>query len=262
MSKKARSVSIALATLVLLAGSTFAQEKSASDAEADANNPLANFTAFNLQNYYVPQLSELDDQNANTFWLRYAQPVGPWLLRASLPMSRVPTGPSTTTSGLGDVSAFLAYLIDTGNPAKSFGIGPQVAFPTASEDETGTGKYQLGAAAVYFDGSSKRVQWGGLLTWQTDVAGDDARSDTSLLAIQPFYFFQLGKGLYLRGAPIAVFNLETDDYHVPFGLGVGKVFPSGNTVYNIFVEPQFTLLDRGPGQPELQVLVGVNMQFK
>ena len=253
---------VALAALLLLTSSALAEDKPASSSEADANNPLANFKAFNLQNYYIPQLSELDDQNANTFWLRYAQPIGPWLLRASLPISRVPTGPSTTTSGLGDLSAFLAYLVDTGNPAKSFGIGPQISLPTASETETGTDKYQLGAAAVYFDASSKRVQWGGLLTWQTDVAGDDARPDTSVLALQPFYFFQLGNGLYLRGAPIAVFNLETSDYHVPVGLGVGKVFASGNIVYNIFIEPQFTILDRGPGQPEFQLFMGVNMQFK
>jgi hypothetical protein len=37
---------------------------------------------------------------------------------------------------------------------------------------------------------------------------------------------------------------------------------SGNTVYNFFVKPQFTILDRGPGQPELQVYMALNMQFK
>ena len=179
-----------------------------------------------------------------------------------MPINRVPTGEGTTTSGLGDLSAFLAYLVDTGNPSKSFGIGPQLSLDTATEDETGTGKYQAGFATIYFDGSSPKFQWGGLLTWQTDFAGDDDRADTSLLALQPFYFFQLGKGLYFRGAPIWVFNLETNDYHVPMALGVGKVMTSGNTVYNFFIEPQFTILDRGPGQPELQIFMALNMQFK
>lgn len=233
-------------------------------AEAQANNPLANMVAFNIQNYYYPELSGLDGQNANTFWLRYAQPLGRWLFRGSLPVSRVPTGIGTTTSGLGDLNAFFAYLINTGNPAKAFGIGPQISFPTASEDETGTGKYQAGFATVYFDGSSPQFQWGGLLTWQTDFAGDDDRSDTSLLALQPFYFWQLGNGLYLRGAPIMVFNLETNSYHVPLGLGIGKVIKSssGKTVYNFFIEPQFTILDRGIGQPEFQIYMALNMQFR
>ncbi|MCK5351793.1 hypothetical protein KAJ77_04410 [bacterium] len=230
--------------------------------EAQANNPLANFTAFNIQNYYVPNLSELDDQNANTFWLRYAQPFGRWLFRGSLPVSRVPTGPGTTTSGVGDLNAFFAYLFDTGNPARSAGLGPQVTFPTASKDETGTGKYQGGFAAVYFDSTSSFFQWGGLLTWQTDFAGDDDRADTNIAALQPFYFFQMGKGTYFRGAPIWVFDLETDNYHIPIGLGVGKVVPHGNTVFNFFIEPQVTIADSGSGQPELQIFTGLNMQFK
>ena len=50
-------------------------------------------------------------------------------------------------------------------------------------------------------------------------------------------------------APIMVFNLETNSSHVPLGLGSGKVLPSasGKTVYNFFIEPQFTILDQGPG---------------
>ncbi len=229
-------------------------------ASAAANNPLADIQAFNLHNYYVPELSGLDG-TANTFWLRYAQPLGKWLFRGSLPVSRVPAGASASTSGLGDFNAFAAFLFDTGNPAVSFGVGPQLTAPTASEDETGSGKWQGGFAAVYFNAESPRFQWGGLVTWQTDFAGDDDRSGTNLLALQPFYFLQLGKGLYIRGAPIAVFNQENDSYHVPVGLGIGQVVPTPSVVYNFFVEPQFTILSRGRAQPELQLFVGFNMQF-
>jgi len=250
--------------LVLVATAAMAANKAddKASAESDANNPLASFKAFNIQNYYVPSLSELDDQNANTFWLRYAQPLGPFLMRASLPISRVPTGSGTTTSGLGDLNANFFYLIDTGNPAVSVGVGPQVTLPTASESETGADKYQAGVSAVYFNAKSKFFQWGGLINWQTSIGGSDNEPDTDFLAIQPFYFFQLGKGLYLRGAPAFAFNLETNDYHVPVGLGIGKVVAHGDAVYNFFIEPQFTILDRGPGQPELQLYMALNMQFK
>jgi hypothetical protein len=229
-------------------------------AAANANNPLADMKAFNLHNYYIPELSGIDG-NANTFWMRYAQPFGKWLFRGSLPVSRLPTGSDISTSGLGDLNAFAAYLFDTGDPAVSFGVGPQLTLPTATEDETGTGKWQAGAAMVYFNAKSQRFQWGGLVTWQTDFAGDEDRPGTNLLALQPFYFLQLGKGLYLRGAPIAVFNLENDSYHVPVGLGIGQVIPTPKVVYNVFVEPQFTILDDGIAQPEVQLFVGFNMQF-
>ena len=65
-------------------------------------------------------------------------------MRASLPFSRLPTGPGTTTSGVGDLNANFFYLLDTA-PGTNFGVGPQLTLPTASEDETGTGKYQGGA---------------------------------------------------------------------------------------------------------------------
>ena len=122
---------------------------------ANANNPLAEMRAFNVHNYYIPELSGVDE-NANTFWLRYAQPFGRWLFRGSLPVSRVPTGSGTSTSGLGDFNALAAYLFDTGDPAVSFGVGPQVTMPTASEDETGTGRWQGGLASVYFNAKSQR----------------------------------------------------------------------------------------------------------
>jgi hypothetical protein len=234
---------------------------SASAAAAQANNPLANFTAFNLHNYYIPELSGPTEETANSFILRYAKPFGKWLMRASLPFNRTPTGINTTESGLGDLDVFFAYLFDTGNPARSFGIGPQIVLPTATEDATGTGKYQAGLAAVYFDASSAVFQWGGLLTYRTDIGGDSDRADTSVFAAQPFYFVQMGGGYYLRGAPIWAFDLENDTYNIPVGLGLGKVFKPGDIVFNAFVEPQFTILSKGDGQPQFQLFFGFNMQF-
>ena len=228
---------------------------------AEANNPLAKFQAFNVHNYYVPALSELDGQNANTFWLRYAQPFGKWLFRASLPASRVPMGDSKTMSGLGDFNAFAAYLFDTGDPAVSFGVGPQFTVPTASEDETGTGKWQGGFAATFFNAKSPTLQWGGLVTWQTDFAGDDEPIGNERPRGPALLLLPARGGLYVRGSAVAVFDLENDTYHVPVGLGIGKVVPTSGAVFNIFVEPQFTILDRGAGQPELQIFIGFNTQF-
>ena len=237
----------------------------AASAAAQANNPLANMTAFNLQDYYIGDLTESDD-TANQFWMRYAKPfsVGQsdWLLRASLPVYSYPVGASgDTETGLSDLNVFAAYLIDTGNPAVSFGIGPQVTAPTASKDELGSGKWSAGFANVLFNAESKQFQYGYLLTWQASFAGDSDRQDVNVAALQPFAFFQLGGGTYLRAAPIWVYNLENDDYSVPLGIGVGQVIKKGKTVYNVFAEPQFSVADEGPGQPEWQIFVGLNMQF-
>jgi hypothetical protein len=220
-----------------------------------ANNPLANMSALNIQNYYVPKLSDLPDKTSNTTWARLVFPTWRILWRASLPLSTVP-GLDESVSGLGDLNAFAAFLV-----TNSFGVGPLIAAPTATDDALGTGKWQGGAAVVYFNANSPLLQFGGLATWQASFAGDEERDDTNLLALQYFAIWQLGNGTYLRSAPIWGFNLEKNTYNVPLGLGIGKVLKVGNQVYNMFIEPQYTVLHDGIGQPELQIFGGVNIQF-
>jgi hypothetical protein len=240
------------------AGKASASQESANE---DANNPLAKIQAFNVQDYYVPSLTEGGDETANTFWLRYAQPIGKVLIRASLPLSKVPTSDDTGASGLGDFNLFGTYLFDVGNPKVSFGVGPQITMPTSTNDQTGTGKWQAGLATVYFNAESPVVQWGGLVTWQASFAGDADRPGTNVLAVQPFFFVQMGKGLYARSAAIMAFNLKDGSYNVPVGVGIGQVIPTRSAVFNVFIEPQFTVLSHGPGQPNLQIFVGFNTQF-
>ena len=237
-----------------------AQEPDAEAAAlANANNPLANMVAFNIQNYYYASLYGTDE-TSNTAWLRYAQPFGRWLMRASLPLSTVPAGGGRDpVSGIGDFNVFFAYLLSDPTSPTQFGVGPLLAAPTATDDALGADVWQVGAAAVYFDASSKVVQWGGLVTYQTNFTGDG--DDTGLAVLQPFLMIQLGKGTYLRSAPLWVFDLEKSTYNMPLGLGIGKVVKNGRTVFNMFIEPQFTILHDGLGQPELQIFAGINMQF-
>lgn len=252
-----------LVVWTLMAGVAAAQDDAA--ALAQANNPLANMIAFNVQNYYIGDLTKVKD-SANQLWLRYAQPFSlgssDWIMRASLPLNSFPVPPDAKTeTGIGDFGIFASYLFDLGDPAISFGIGPQLTMPTASKDELGSEKWSAGFANVLFNARSQRFQYGYLLTWQHSFAGDSDRQTVNVAAFQPFGMLQLGGGVYLRAAPIWVYNLETDDYSVPLGVGAGKILKKGNTVYNVFVEPQFSVLDRGAGQPDWQIYVGLNMQF-
>jgi hypothetical protein len=232
----------------------------ADSANEDANNPLAKIQAFNVHDYYIPSLTEGGDDTANTLWLRYAQPIGKVLIRASLPLAKVPTSDGTGSSGLGDFNVLGTYLFDVG-PKLSFGVGPQITMPTSTNDQTGSGKWQGGLAAIYFNTRSPVVQWGGLVTWQASFAGDEDRPGTNVLAVQPFFFVQMGKGLYARSAAVMAFNLKDGSYNVPVGVGIGQVIPTASAVFNVFAEPQFTVLSHGPGQPNLQLFVGLNTQF-
>ena len=239
---------------------------SKSSAEADANNPLANFTAVNFQNYYIGDLTG-PAGDANQFILRVAQPFRlfnvNWLGRLSLPVNTFPSPPDfDSKTGLGDLNLFTAALIDVGNPAISFGVGPLLTFPTATETNLGSDKWTIGVANVFFDGRSPRFQYGYLLTYEHSFAGNSDRDTVSRGVFQPFGFYQLGQGWYLRGAPIWFFNFENGDFNIPLGLGAGKVIQTRKVVYNLFLEPQYIVASEGDGQPEWQLFFALNLQFK
>jgi hypothetical protein len=246
---------------------SYAQEYAApADALAQANNPLANFTAFNVHDYYIGDLTDVGE-DANQAWARFAKPFtigeSSWIMRASLPLNTYPVPPQLShRTGIGDMNVFAAYLIDTGNPTLAFGIGPQITTPTASEDALGSGQWSGGLVNTLFSFASPVFQYGYLLSWQASFAGDDDRSDVNVGGFQPFLFYQLGGGLYLRSSAVMTYNFESDTYSVPIGLGIGKVFQSEKVVFNLFAEPQLSLADKGPGWPEWQVFVGLNSQFK
>jgi hypothetical protein len=253
------------AALLGILGSAHAQGQAAAADVAQANNPLANFTAFNVHNYSIGELTETN-QDANQFWMRYARPfaVGQtnWLMRASLPVNTYPVSPDMEhQTGLGDLNVFAAYLIPTGNPALSVGIGPQITMPTATKDALGSGQWSAGLVHTLFDASSKRFQYGYLLSWQASFAGDDNRSKVNVGGFQPFMFYQLGGGTYLRSTAVMSYNLENDSYSVPVGLGIGQVIPTPKAVFNLFIEPQWSVADKGAGWAKWQVFIGLNTQF-
>ncbi len=261
------STFLPLLAFVLVCSAAYAKaQEVGGDDSAQANNPLAKMTAFNLQNYSIGDMTGTDGY-ANQFWLRFAKPFSiaktHWIGRASLPLNTFPIPPDNDKkTGLGDFNVFAAYLIDTGDPAVSFGVGPQMTMPTATEHELGSEKWSAGLANVLFVAKSRKYQYGYLLTWQHSFAGDSDRADVNTGALQPFFFYQLGKGRYLRTAPIWVYNFENDTYTIPLAIGFGQVIRKGKTVFNFFVEPQYSVADDGPGWAKWQVFFALNMQFK
>lgn len=252
-------LTLALAA-TLFAGPARAQE----NVEAQANNPIADSKAVSFQSLYTGELTGIN-RDANQFYLRYAQPFmafgNQWLMRATLPVNTFPDAGGGDTTGIGDFNVLAAYVFDTGDPRVSFGIGPQFTLPTATEDEVGSEKWSVGLANVFFDSRSPTVQYGYLLTWQTSVAGDDDRRDVNTLAFQPYGFYQMGQGWYLRSTGTWVYDFDSDAYSIPFGLGVGKVTRTDRAVVNAFLEPQISVVTHGDGQPEWNLFGGLNFQF-
>jgi hypothetical protein len=249
--------------LLAFFGTALAQQAEG-DSLKQANNPLATFRSINFHNYYTPEISGSDD-TSNALWMRYSQPLdmfgGSWLIRASLPLLRSTLASGDTASGLGDSNVFATYLFDTGNPSISFGVGPILGLPTATGDIPSNDQWSAGVASIFFDSRSHVFQWGGILTYQHGFGSSASGNDTNILALQPILMLQLGGGYYLRSVGIWQFDLESNNYNVPIGMGIGRVIKTQKTVLNFFVEPQFTVMSRGAGQPEVQLFFGFNTQF-
>ena len=262
MSRTTLSVLSAFLVATCVAGVAGAQDD---DALAQANNPLAQVTAFNVQAYLIDELTGTNE-DASQLLFRFATPfsIGKtnWLMRATMPINSFPVGSSMSNrTGPGDFDIFAAYLIDTGKPGRTFGVGPQLVMPTASPHELGNEQWQLGVANVLFDASSPTFQWGYLAIYRAGIGETNGRERVSLFAFQPFSFIQIGDGWYTGTAPIWTYDFESKNYSMPIGVRFGRAFKSGNTVFNIFAEPQVSLLDKGTGLPERQIFLGVNMQF-
>jgi hypothetical protein len=222
-----------------------------------ANNPLADLNAINLQDYYTPAFNGSASARANTLNVRGVVVIGRQVIRVTLPVVS-----TASASGLGDLNVFDAFLLTKSGSRTQFGVGPLLVIPTNTSDALGAGSsWQLGAAAVLVHPLAGGALVGGLLTWQTDVAGGDSRVNTNLGTAQLFATFPVGAGWYARCSPVAQLDFENGRYLVPVGLGVGKVFPLGGAVANAFIEPQVTAFYHGAGQPALQVFTGLNVQF-
>ena len=240
--------------------------------EAQANNPLAHFFSLVVQDYYYSALTDTD-ATANMSFVRAAFPTGRWLWRASLPIpSMYPHGSTlldngvTSKSGIGDMNIFASYLISSPLSSVQYGIGPMINIPTGDDEKgLGSGNWSAGLAAVYYNASSDVLQWGGLITWAksfTNNTDDEYAKEINILDIQPFVFLQLGKGYYTGTAPIWNFDLKDDSYNIPLGIRIGKVTKIGDTVANIFIEPQYSIVSRGAGQPEFGLFFSAILQFK
>lgn len=61
---------------------------------------------------------------------------------------------------------------------------------------------------------------------------------------------------------VTAYDFEHSSYSVPIGFGVGQVVPRAKTIFNVSIEPQVSVADKGAGWPKWQVFVGLNTQFK
>jgi hypothetical protein len=126
-----------------------------------------------------------------------------------------------------------------------FGTGPTFVFPTATSDQLGDGKWEVGPAAVVGYRSSRFLaavfaqQW-----WST--GGSMFRKDVSKFNAQYFLSYYLDDGWSIGMSPTIMVNwkdAKSQQLTLPIGLGVGKVLKFGeHIVFKLGVEFDYMVI--------------------
>lgn len=216
-------------------GTVEAGEDETEELARAAQNPVASLISLPFQNNTNFEFGPRD----KTFNVLNIQPVWPFQLtedwnlitRTIVPIVSQPSLRSgqDRETGLGDIT-FTAFL-SPGDPGKViWGVGPVLLMPTATDDRLGADKWALGPSVVLLAMPGNWVV-GSLFSnvWSTGGSGNE---DVNLFTWQYFVNYNLADGWYLTSSPIITANWEadrsSDEWTVPVGGGVGKIFRIGS----------------------------------
>ena len=191
-----------------------------------------------------------------TMWRLDAQPVFPFklnngnnlIVRPTIPLIQQPVFDLSRRdfddeNGLGDIQLVGIYSGVDKATGFIWGYGPTAQFPTATDDDLGIDQYWLGPAA--FAGHlGKWGSAGGFMQhwWNVDDADDD-EDDTSLSALNLWYWFNIGGGYQVGGSPIIEYDWKEDDSDealtFPVHLGIARTYEIGGTPVKVRLEGQY-----------------------
>ncbi len=238
-----------LVSACLLATPLAATAQDAADLAKAAQNPVASMISLPFQNNTNFDFGPL----GKTQNVLNIQPVYPLVLnddwnlitRTILPVISQPAFASNQDRefGLGDLNA-TAFFSPRASGKWTWGVGPTVSLPTATDDRLGSDSVGLGASAVVLTMPGNWVV--GSLVSNVWIAGSGGRPDVSLFTWQPFLNYNIpdSGGWYLTSSPIVTANWESssgDRWTVPLGGGVGRIFRIGNQPVNAAVQAYYNV---------------------
>ena len=212
------------------------------DLASTATNPIGDMVQLQFQSLYSPSTWGMDGHS----YAGIVQPVVPFdlpwksmpklITRTTIPYVGTPDLPGVgSKNGLGDTVVLAFGLPKLDAKGQMFGIGPALLLPTATEDETGTGKWAGGPASVYINMQTKGLMWGVMGYGLWDFAGDSDRGYVSQFNVQPVLNKYFDGGWYLGIQDLTwVYDGKANKWNLPMGPRLGRVTKIGDQAVNIF----------------------------
>ena len=232
------------------------QDVSIDDLNRQLENPLSRFWSLIFQeniNFNSGDLVEgTHVSNVFNFQPSLPVPVGKskmFLIRPVFPLVTAPVfdenGEKTgTETGLGDMNVFSLFGPDK-KDGLIWGAGLTFTFPTASSDELGSGKVQMGPALMALS-ITKKWTLGTIVQHWNSVGGDSNRSDVTKTDIQYILRKQIkGKGMSIGMGPNISINWNAESGNkvtFPIGLGITKTVKWGDSPWKLRFEPQYSII--------------------
>ena len=222
-----------LVASVLIAGGVHAQSED--DLAKQLSNPVASLISVPFQLNHDFDIGQDDGDRT----LLNVQPVIPvsidanWnmISRTIVPVitqdDAIPSGGSQ--SGIGDVlqSLFFSPKAPTAS-GWTWGVGPVLSLPTASDDALGSEKWGAGPTAVALKQTADGWTYGALVNHVVSFAGDDSRADVSSTFLQPFLAKGIGRGRTLTVNLESTYDWENSQWTVPANFMYSKVTRVGD----------------------------------
>jgi hypothetical protein len=232
---RASSVATIVLTFVGLLSANSAHAQDSGDLAKAAQNPVANMISLPFQ--YNASFDWGPEEG--TLHVLNIQPVLPFsngkinfINRTIVPVVQQPelTPGQGSKFGLGDITHTL-FLSPAAPSAFTWGVGPVLSMPTATDDRLGSDTWSGGLGAV---GLAMPGKWvvGALVQNLWDISGD---AEVNQFLFQYFVNYNMAGGWYLTSAPIVTANWGADSnqrWTVPVGGGVGRIFRVGSQPMN------------------------------
>jgi len=222
-----------LVASLLFAGAAYSQSED--ELAKQLSNPIASLTSVPFQ---LNHDFDLGPENGSRTLLN-VQPVIPvsigtnWnmISRTILPVvtqdDAIATGGSQ--SGIGDVlqSLFFSPKALTAS-GWTWGVGPVLSLPAATDDALGSEKWGAGPTAVALKQTAAGWTYGALVNHVVSFAGDDSRADVSATFLQPFVAKGIGEGRTLSVNLESTYDWKGSQWTVPANFSYSKVTRVGD----------------------------------
>lgn len=145
---------------------------------------------------------------------------------------------TTSQDGLSDTTFSLWFSPKELNHGWTWGVGPAMLFPTATDDFLGTEKWAAGPTAIALK-QENGWTYGALINHMWDYAGEDGRADYNATFLQPFLTYTFPTHTTIALNTESIYNWDTEQWTVPVHLLVSQLVKIGDSPVQFQLGPRY-----------------------